>query len=51
MVAGTPRRVVPCFQAYADAGMEHFVAQVLDAGDEETTRLLAEEVAPRVGSG
>jgi hypothetical protein len=30
--------------------MEYFVAQVLDAGDVETMRLLAEEVAPQVGS-
>ncbi len=31
-------------------GMEYFVAQILDAGDEETMRLLTKEVAPRVGS-
>lgn len=28
--------------------MQYFVAQVLDAQDEETIRLLAEAVAPRV---
>jgi alkanesulfonate monooxygenase SsuD/methylene tetrahydromethanopterin reductase-like flavin-dependent oxidoreductase (luciferase family) len=50
VVAGTPAQVVPYFRAYADAGMEYFVAQVLDAGDVETMRLLAEEVAPQVGS-
>jgi alkanesulfonate monooxygenase SsuD/methylene tetrahydromethanopterin reductase-like flavin-dependent oxidoreductase (luciferase family) len=50
VVAGTPQQAVPYFQAYADAGMEYFVAQILDAGDDETMRLLAEEVAPRVGS-
>lgn len=48
VVAGTPEQVVPYFQAYLDAGMEYFVVQILDAGDEETTRLLAGEVAPRI---
>ncbi len=48
VVAGTPQQVVPYFQAYADVGMQYFVVQVLDAADEETMRLLAEEVVPQI---
>jgi alkanesulfonate monooxygenase SsuD/methylene tetrahydromethanopterin reductase-like flavin-dependent oxidoreductase (luciferase family) len=51
VVAGTPEQVVPYYQAYADIGMQYFVVQTLDAGDEETIRLLAERVVPRVKSG
>ena len=48
LFAGTPERAVAYFREFADAGMQYFVAQVLDARDEETFRLLAQEVAPRV---
>ncbi|MGH2615458.1 MAG: LLM class flavin-dependent oxidoreductase [Thermomicrobiales bacterium] len=48
VVAGTPEQVVPYFQSFADAGMQYFIVQVLDAGDEETIRLLAEEIAPKI---
>jgi alkanesulfonate monooxygenase SsuD/methylene tetrahydromethanopterin reductase-like flavin-dependent oxidoreductase (luciferase family) len=48
VVAGTPEQVVPYYQSYADAGMQYFVVQVLDARDEETVRLLAREVMPRI---
>jgi alkanesulfonate monooxygenase SsuD/methylene tetrahydromethanopterin reductase-like flavin-dependent oxidoreductase (luciferase family) len=48
VVAGTPERVVSYYQSYADAGMQYFIAQVLDARDEETFRLLAQEVMPRI---
>jgi alkanesulfonate monooxygenase SsuD/methylene tetrahydromethanopterin reductase-like flavin-dependent oxidoreductase (luciferase family) len=48
VVAGTPEQAIEYFQGYADAGMQYFVAQVLDARDDETFRLLAEEVAPKV---
>lgn len=47
-VATTPAGAVAYYQALADAGMQYFVVQTLDAADEETIRLLAAEVAPRV---
>ncbi|CAA9566059.1 MAG: hypothetical protein AVDCRST_MAG19-2273 [uncultured Thermomicrobiales bacterium] len=50
-VATTPGGAVAYYQALADAGMQYFVVQSLDAADEETIRLLAEEVAPRVMVG
>jgi alkanesulfonate monooxygenase SsuD/methylene tetrahydromethanopterin reductase-like flavin-dependent oxidoreductase (luciferase family) len=50
-VAGAPEQVVPYFQSFADAGMQYFVVQVLDARDEETIRLLAEAVMPNITSG
>jgi hypothetical protein len=34
--------------AYGDAGMQYFIAQVLDTRDEEAFRLLAQEVMPRI---
>jgi alkanesulfonate monooxygenase SsuD/methylene tetrahydromethanopterin reductase-like flavin-dependent oxidoreductase (luciferase family) len=48
VVAGTPEQVVPYFQSFVDIGMQYFIAQVLDARDEETFRLLAEDVAPQI---
>ncbi len=45
--AGTPDQAVERFQAFADAGIQYFIAQTLDAKDEETIRLLATEVAPK----
>ena len=48
LVARTPAGAVAYFQAFADAGIRYFVAQILDPQDEETVRLLAHEVAPRV---
>ncbi len=47
-VATTPAGAIAYYQALVDAGMQYFVVQSLDAADEETFRLLAEEVAPRV---
>ncbi|MDP9370843.1 MAG: LLM class flavin-dependent oxidoreductase [Chloroflexota bacterium] len=47
-IVGTPDTVLSYFQTLADAGIQYFVVQSLDAGDEETFRLLAQEVAPRV---
>ena len=47
-VAGTPEQVVPYFQSFADAGMQYFIVQVLDARDEETIRLVAEEIVPKI---
>src|SRR5215218_5036341 len=50
VVAGTPEQIVSYYQSYADAGMQYFIAQVLDARDEETFRLLAQKVMPRIGT-
>ncbi len=47
-VIGTPEQVIPYYQALADAGMQYFVCQILDAGDLETIRLLATQVAPHI---
>jgi alkanesulfonate monooxygenase SsuD/methylene tetrahydromethanopterin reductase-like flavin-dependent oxidoreductase (luciferase family) len=47
-IVGTPDQVAAYYQEIADAGMQFFVCQVLDAGDEETISLLASEVAPKV---
>ena len=47
-VATTPTGAVAYYQALADAGIQYFVVQSLDAADEETIHLLAEEVAPHV---
>jgi alkanesulfonate monooxygenase SsuD/methylene tetrahydromethanopterin reductase-like flavin-dependent oxidoreductase (luciferase family) len=48
-VIGTPEQVIPHYQALADAGVQHFVIQSLDASDHETFELLAREVVPGVG--
>lgn len=48
---GTPERVRPYYQALADAGIEYFVVQILDAADEETIRLLGEVLAPSIRPG
>jgi len=50
-IVGTPDQVIPYYQSLADAGIEYFVVQVLDATDEETFRLLATEVAPQIRTG
>ncbi len=47
-VVATPDGAVAYYQALVDAGMSYFVIQSQDAGDEETFRLLAHEVVPRV---
>ena len=47
-VATTPAGAIAYYQGLADAGIQYFVVQSLDAADEETIRLLAEEVAPHV---
>jgi alkanesulfonate monooxygenase SsuD/methylene tetrahydromethanopterin reductase-like flavin-dependent oxidoreductase (luciferase family) len=47
-VIGTPKQAVAHYQALADAGVQYFVIQVLDAADAETFRLLASEVLPHV---
>jgi alkanesulfonate monooxygenase SsuD/methylene tetrahydromethanopterin reductase-like flavin-dependent oxidoreductase (luciferase family) len=50
-IVGTPEQIAPYFQTLADVGIQYFVVQVMDAADEETFRLLAHEVAPRVKPG
>jgi alkanesulfonate monooxygenase SsuD/methylene tetrahydromethanopterin reductase-like flavin-dependent oxidoreductase (luciferase family) len=47
-VVGTPEQIVPYFQAFADAGMQYFIVQILDAGDEETMHILAKDVMPKI---
>ena len=44
----TPAEAVATFQALADVGIQYFFVQSFDPGDEETLRLLAEDVAPHV---
>ena len=50
-IAADPDAAVAYFQALADAGVQYFVVQSMDAADAETFRLLAEEVMPRVVPG
>jgi hypothetical protein len=47
-VSGTPEQVTAHYRALAEVGIQYFVVQ-LDAGDEETLRLFAEDVMPHVG--
>ena len=47
-MVGTPGQVAAYYQSLADAGMEYFVVQTLDAADTETIELLAREVMPLV---
>jgi hypothetical protein len=49
-IAGSSERVIPYFQSLVDDGIQYFVVQIMDAGDTETMRLLAQEVIPRVRS-
>ena len=48
VVALTPEQAVAYFQAFADVGVQYFVVETLDAADEETIRILAEQVVPQV---
>ncbi|HEX5499915.1 MAG TPA: LLM class flavin-dependent oxidoreductase, partial [Thermomicrobiales bacterium] len=47
-IAHTPDGAIRHFRALRESGAQYFVVQLLDATDEETIRLLAEAVAPRV---
>lgn len=47
-IVGTPEVAIAYYQALVEAGIEYFVVQTLDAGDQETIRILAERVAPQV---
>lgn len=48
LVAGTPDFVAEYYAARAEAGMQYFITHLADTEDEETMRLLAEEVFPAV---
>jgi alkanesulfonate monooxygenase SsuD/methylene tetrahydromethanopterin reductase-like flavin-dependent oxidoreductase (luciferase family) len=48
LVAGTPETVARYYQEYVDAGIQYFVFQTLDPTDEETVRLAAEQLLPRL---
>ncbi len=50
VVVGTPEDAVTYYQALVKAGIQYFIVEVLDAADEETMRLLAEEVVPQITS-
>jgi len=47
-IVGTPDQIASYYQELVDVGMQYFVCQVLDAGDEETIRLLATGVVPMI---
>lgn len=47
-IAGDPVAVAATYQDLIDAGFEYFVVQTQDAADQETIRLLATEVMPRL---
>jgi alkanesulfonate monooxygenase SsuD/methylene tetrahydromethanopterin reductase-like flavin-dependent oxidoreductase (luciferase family) len=44
----TPDRAVAHFRALREAGIQYFIVETLDAADQETMTLLAQEVVPRV---
>ena len=48
LVAGTPEAVAGHYQQYVDAGIQYFVLQTLDPTDDETVRLAAEQMLPRL---
>lgn len=51
LIARTTAGAIDYFQSFADVGIQHFDAQVLDPEDHETFSLLAEHVAPAVRPG
>jgi hypothetical protein len=44
----TPEKAVTFYQELVDVGIQYFIVQTLDAADEETIRLLAEQVMPTI---
>jgi alkanesulfonate monooxygenase SsuD/methylene tetrahydromethanopterin reductase-like flavin-dependent oxidoreductase (luciferase family) len=46
--AGTPEQAITYYQELVDAGIQYFIVGTLDAADEETIRLLAEQVMPAI---
>jgi alkanesulfonate monooxygenase SsuD/methylene tetrahydromethanopterin reductase-like flavin-dependent oxidoreductase (luciferase family) len=49
--AGTPAQAIAYYQDLVDAGIQYFIVQTLDATDEETIGLLAEQVVPAIKAG
>jgi hypothetical protein len=47
-VARTVQGAIAYYQELAEAGLQYFIAEILDAEDTETIRLLGERVAPTV---
>jgi alkanesulfonate monooxygenase SsuD/methylene tetrahydromethanopterin reductase-like flavin-dependent oxidoreductase (luciferase family) len=47
-MACTPERAISYYQELVDAGIQYFIVQTLDAADEETVRLLGEQVMPAI---
>jgi alkanesulfonate monooxygenase SsuD/methylene tetrahydromethanopterin reductase-like flavin-dependent oxidoreductase (luciferase family) len=48
VMAATPERAVAHFGALVEAGVQYVIVETLDAADQETMRLLAERVVPRL---
>jgi alkanesulfonate monooxygenase SsuD/methylene tetrahydromethanopterin reductase-like flavin-dependent oxidoreductase (luciferase family) len=46
--AGTPEDAISYYQSLVEVGIQYFIAETLDATDQETIRLLAEQVVPKV---
>jgi alkanesulfonate monooxygenase SsuD/methylene tetrahydromethanopterin reductase-like flavin-dependent oxidoreductase (luciferase family) len=44
----TPAQAVSYFQALVGSGIQYFIVQLMDAADQETIHLLAEQVVPRI---
>lgn len=49
-VAATLDQAVSTYRSLAEAGIQYFLVETLDAADEETIRLLAERVVPQVAA-
>lgn len=47
-LACTPENAITYYQELVDVGIQYFIVQTLDASDEETIRLLAEQVMPAI---
>jgi alkanesulfonate monooxygenase SsuD/methylene tetrahydromethanopterin reductase-like flavin-dependent oxidoreductase (luciferase family) len=47
-LACTPEKAITYYQELVDVGIQYFIVQILDAADEETIRLLAEQVIPAI---
>ena len=46
LVEGTPEQIIEHYRERAEAGVQYFVVQTLDATDTETLELLANDVMP-----
>ena len=47
-LACTPEKAITYYQELVDVGIQYFIVQTLDAADEETIRLLGEQVMPAI---